>query len=494
VGEITMINFSKNTVFFNESVTLSTGTAYGWQKKVVKAGNYFYCTYSVNTSEDDPYEIRVSKSIDGLNWEDTGFPTTLIVGNSNLGASITVDSTNKIHLCFNKDGFNNSGDGTAKIVYSTYAEGIGWSALEELTAVGYSFGYPVITLDLNDKPHISYGSYGGGNYEVYYTNKVSGSWLIWEQANNVDIRIQEYKTSIFIDSNNEVNIFFIGSDTTSPDYGIYRSYGSSGSWNTELILETSDIAFFDICIDNSDNFHIVGHNFSSGKLEYYKKSGVSYALISSSVDTWGLPWSIQVVFANNVIHIVYDDSKQINSIWNYRCYYTSIINDSFSDLTNIDDNALRADNPSIFVNSKNIMIITSDFTNDYIYSYLYEFPMPKGKILILEYTETKTAETDTTTTNIKITNHGLITGDFIVNETRRATTQRGAERGSRKITYVDDDNIAIDTAMAGQTTGDSIRLYKWIDRTEYVKLPSISFNKQAQSEGNAGFTMLVNYE
>ena len=115
-------------------------------------------------------------------------------------------------------------------------------------------------------------------------------------------------------------------------------------------------------------------------------------------------------------------------------------------------------------------------------------------IKILEYQESKAAEAGTTTTNITITAHGLETGDFIVNETRRATTQNSAERGSRKITYVDDNNFTIDTAIASQASGDTIRIYKWVDRTEHLKSKSFSLTKKAQGESYSNFAFMVNYE
>lgn len=62
------------------------------------------------------------------------------------------------------------------------------------------------------------------------------------------------------------------------------------------------------------------------------------------------------------------------------------------------------------------------------------------------------AEAGTTTTNIKVTDHGLITGDVIVNTTRASAT--------RTITVVDANNFTVDT-VTGQTTSDSITFHKF---------------------------------
>lgn len=61
-----------------------------------------------------------------------------------------------------------------------------------------------------------------------------------------------------------------------------------------------------------------------------------------------------------------------------------------------------------------------------------------------------TAESGTTTTNLKMTAHGLQTGDVIINTTR--------SNAKREVTRVDADNVTV-TAVTGQTTGDTIEKY-----------------------------------
>lgn len=63
---------------------------------------------------------------------------------------------------------------------------------------------------------------------------------------------------------------------------------------------------------------------------------------------------------------------------------------------------------------------------------------------------TASAEAGTTTTNIKVTAHGLATGDHIINRTR--------SNAVRQITYVDADNFTVE-AVPSQTTGDSISFF-----------------------------------
>ena len=71
-------------------------------------------------------------------------------------------------------------------------------------------------------------------------------------------------------------------------------------------------------------------------------------------------------------------------------------------------------------------------------------------VLIDNNTTTHAAEVGTTTTNIKITGHGLVTGDHIINRTR--------SNAVRVITYVDVDNFTVET-VASQTNGDTISYF-----------------------------------
>lgn len=63
------------------------------------------------------------------------------------------------------------------------------------------------------------------------------------------------------------------------------------------------------------------------------------------------------------------------------------------------------------------------------------------------FSESDTSEVGTTTTNIKMTNHGMLTGDYIINTSR--------SNAVRQITKVDTNNITV-ALVASQTTGDTI--------------------------------------
>ena len=81
-----------------------------------------------------------------------------------------------------------------------------------------------------------------------------------------------------------------------------------------------------------------------------------------------------------------------------------------------------------------------------------------GSIWVHKKGTNDTAEAGTTTTNIKMTAHGLVNGDLIINTTHA---------GVRTVTRVDADNVTV-IAVTGQTTSDTIEIYKTEPATAYT--------------------------
>jgi len=110
-------------------------------------------------------------------------------------------------------------------------------------------------------------------------------------------------------------------------------------------------------------------------------------------------------------------------------------------------------------------------------------------LFIQEFTRRPYAESGTTLTNIKIANHGLETGDIIVNETRRF--YNGIDPCSRIITKVDDDTFTLSESIANQTTGDIIRLYKYVDRTALIKTNTFRCSDRMDRRNSCSFSLVL---
>jgi len=70
--------------------------------------------------------------------------------------------------------------GDQEIYFSTW-NGTAWSTPSALTNNYYEDSDPSVGFDLNDNPIISFESYNGSNYEVYFTMNVGGGWRPFEK-------------------------------------------------------------------------------------------------------------------------------------------------------------------------------------------------------------------------------------------------------------------------------------------------------------------------
>lgn len=112
------------------------------------------------------------------------------------------------------------------------------------------------------------------------------------------------------------------------------------------------------------------------------------------------------------------------------------------------------------------------------------------EILIQEYIGEETAESGTTTTNICITGHGLAVGDHIINATRNSTPPAFDNIASRRVTsVVDANNITVHT-ITGQTTGDTIKLFKHINRADKLMAGSLQINRQSDNNHTCTMTLV----
>jgi phage minor structural protein len=90
-------------------------------------------------------------------------------------------------------------------------------------------------------------------------------------------------------------------------------------------------------------------------------------------------------------------------------------------------------------------------SSDYLSDSLSHAILDYNAKLLTKQPTTSYAETGTTATNINITNHGLVTGDYISNGSRGNVYS--------KVTVVDANNFTV-TTITGQTIGDAISKYK----------------------------------
>lgn len=112
--------------------------------------------------------------------------------------------------------------------------------------------------------------------------------------------------------------------------------------------------------------------------------------------------------------------------------------------------------------------------------------MSIGVYILQKQSSTVTAESGTTTTTLKITAHGMTTGEMIINDTRNEI----ALPASRIVTVVDANTLTLNAPISGQALGDTIKLYKYIDYSSKLKARSLRINPQISRRNSCSMTLM----
>ena len=124
----------------------------------------------------------------------------------------------------------------------------------------------------------------------------------------------------------------------------------------------------------------------------------------------------------------------------------------------------------------------------------------KIEVFELDDFGTYTLDVGTDTDDIVIIGHGLEVSDMMLNINRQGYDTGGGvyvngygatEPGCRRIkTVTNVDSCVIEPVLVGQAAGDSVYLYKWIDRTNYVKEGTLRINLKAGGQSDASFDII----
>jgi hypothetical protein len=116
--------------------------------------------------------------------------------------------------------------------------------------------------------------------------------------------------------------------------------------------------------------------------------------------------------------------------------------------------------------------------------------MAIGVYVLQKQATTVTAESGTTETTLKITDHGMSTGEMIINNTRNAI----ADPASRIVTVTDANTLTLNKRIVGQTSGDTIKLYKYTDYSNKLRDRTLRINPQISRRNGCSLTLIFDPE
>ncbi|KNY29020.1 hypothetical protein [Pseudobacteroides cellulosolvens] len=261
----------RTDIWTDEPYTLANATWYG-HRKLVHNGGYWFACFDRYGDDDWQYQTVVMKSVDGVTWEDTGFPFTPGAGVSFAYPNMAMDSEGRIHLAAN-DSSNN------RIKYCVYENGA-WGTIDTLPQLpgnGYVDADIIVLVDSAGKPHVVFAT-GGSSGKVYYSNKVSGAWSNYEAVQPSVPRY--YLDSAAIDKDDNMHITMV----SFSDFHIYYTKGKSGAWLPwEMVFGGNDANGSDIGVDSTGKPYIVIARGSELSL-FTKSASWSEQQISSMPD------------------------------------------------------------------------------------------------------------------------------------------------------------------------------------------------------------------
>ena len=268
-------------IFYRKST--DGGQTWDSAKKLTwNAGDSNFAALAVNSSsgihvvwyDDTPgnHEIYSRRSTNGGS---TWTVTKRLTWNSGSSyhPTITVDSTNNIHMTWNDD----SNDGNFEIYCKRSTDGGStWPKFKRLTRnAGDSFR-PVIAVGSSSTIHVAWHDRTFLSPDIFYRRSTDGG-NTWDGAKRLtwNAGFSEYP-AIASDANNRIHV--VWQDNSPGNLEIYhkRSTNAGSTWSKQKRLTWNPGPSYnpDIAVDSSDTIHVVWSDVSTGNLEMYYKKGI----------------------------------------------------------------------------------------------------------------------------------------------------------------------------------------------------------------------------
>lgn len=295
-----------------------------WSTPVIIAAQSLSPDIAIDSSDNlhVSYHDLTNGSLNYIKWSSStstwgnsvvldGSSSSSTVGGAN---TIKIDSDGHIHITY----YDSTAD---NLKYIEYFDGQGyWSnpiILDNRTNVGMG---PSLAIDSEDNLHVAYIIIEDANSNCDFDSvgymrydNLLGSW-----SNPVTIDCGG-SPSLALDSNDNLHVSYV--DDTNFNLMYTSDIGHSGTWNTPLVLDNSEIVGFSssLGIDSNDNLHVAYYDYGNsnlGYLAYEDSSWTTPFYIHSDEDIGGLP--NLAIDSDDVVHIAYVDITEKEVVYIYK--------------------------------------------------------------------------------------------------------------------------------------------------------------------------------
>lgn len=329
-------------------------------------------------------------------------------------------------------------------LYHTVSSISGWQSFQQVGTLPTSTSCKMANVCRagNDVMHFVVYAVVSGVGKLYYNSGVRGSWGTWDAITSSASNTTDFD---IIWHDNKV---YIGHGTTA---GLELITGTRGNWTTQKVDDTKKCEDVSLCSDGTD------------------------------------------------VHIGYCDSTDwASQSKTYVKYVKTVSGTLQTPISFVNGNQFA--HPNVYINTKldvaTILMTTLDNKETYVMNSCFTTKITNHtvKIEVLEYQRDITAEADTTSLYIISQNHGLESGDFIINTTERSQSFYFVDRCSRPVFVRRHDVLDLPYPIVDQVAGDTIKLFKFVDRTSKLVAKTLSFKKSAQGRDNLSFSFIVDID
>lgn len=254
-------------------------------------------------SDDHPhigYYDAVNKNLKYATWDGSSWTVQTVDDRRDvgLGVSLALDSAGHPHLVYY--------DRTNQDFHYTRWKYVHWDGstwiIEPVdgTASWHDWGQASLTLDSQDRPHISYGQ--GADASLKYATKVGGAWTVQTVDTGIGSGVV---SSVAVDSDDQPHISY-EVESVSPHEIRYARWNGT-SWYTQTVAQINAWGggYPSLVLDSAGQPHISFHDWGDSQVKYARWDGSAWIIENVGNAGWWAGRNSLMLDAGDRPHIAY---------------------------------------------------------------------------------------------------------------------------------------------------------------------------------------------